>query len=1172
MVKPSLGVEHFSRYMELTVDIPTYIRKRAAEKAIQSAYAESDDLRGTCFHLSKSRLREKATLTVPNETAGIFLVHAGRCGRIVIGFTELRPERSKKRPDPNLVKTLLHEQPASSESRVRAPKCGKEIQQLLGDINLGDDETSGDESWEDDDDPRDSKSGKQSSAASRWTSNMPDVNPEDEDQLTDVSIAVREIWFGVWCDNEATKHVEAVRSRPPDKPAMLPSSWNVGLNAFSFIPPEQRGNPTFSPEWNASQSTGKNSYDHPFFEIDYDEFIIKLSADVQIRFFERDIKSVVVHHTPAESAVFITLSQPPIIADTSEITRLHYAKLNRAVFHRLYQVNQKHSSYVSHCRICCITFHPRYTDAISSIFSLIGPSAQSPVTKAPGGLYARKHQDALKKMFASMPLRIALELSALLTWSIMFPTELLAFTKESVVPLIGSRTEDEISQMLQHLRKSPPWEPFKGEPRPNFIKLFERTSRNFVFVREDHGNENYCIVYQLFVTPTGLYVEGPRLEKTNRVFRQYKKLISNFINVTFVEENGGQIARNSLIDIPHDVVYKERFGKMLKEGIKVAGRHYKFLAYSNSSLREGRVLFFTEPADGTVTVDGIREWMGDFSKIKNPARYAARMGQAFTSTTATVRVKKDEVTMRVPDIQRNGYNFSDGIGTISEVLAKDVWKSQNDARAGKNLWKVNHSKESCDEAESRPPSAFQIRFGGAKGMVSVDPRQVITVLQDLGVPKQRFLDLQRRYVKELSTMWDSYEKLVELSGTDGAFGNYVRLWDRLELREMKYKARMVIPNSWHLFGILDETGTLEAGRVFVQIDSPQQSQIIEGPCIIYRSPILHPGDVQPVIAVDCPKLRHLRNVIVFSQFGDRDLPSKLGGGDLDGDMFSIVSDRTFFPTMENFREAAAYEAARPRSNEKPVKIVDIADFVIYFLQNDKLGVLSKRHLALADQLPGGTTNSECLALAELCNHAVDFPKSGIAADITAAPKLLCRPDFMYHPNMEIKTGYYKSTRAQGLMYRDKELNSLLLESYSVGEGTGYKSPDKDSMWIYLKRKSPNWEDFVEEAMGFQRAFEAELNHMASFCNPRLSEIEMWTGFVNLEDRKHERSVYSLESWVKDQFGNLLLKFEAQMAKGKSKPDIRALATASYYVSNVVKGDLEYGNVFGFILFRFFVDF
>lgn len=61
---------------------------------------------------------------------------------------------------------------------------------------------------------------------------------------------------------------------------------------------------------------------------------------------------------------------------------------------------------------------------------------------------------------------------------------------------------------------------------------------------------------------------------------------------------------------------------------------------------------------------------------------------------------------------------------------------------------------------------------------------------------------------------------------------------------------------------------------------------------------MHPGDVQIVNAVDAPPrspLERLSNVIVFSQQGNRDLPSQLSGGDLDGDMFHVIDHRGLVP-------------------------------------------------------------------------------------------------------------------------------------------------------------------------------------------------------------------------------------------------------------------------------------
>lgn len=54
-------------------------------------------------------------------------------------------------------------------------------------------------------------------------------------------------------------------------------------------------------------------------------------------------------------------------------------------------------------------------------------------------------------------------------------------------------------------------------------------------------------------------------------------------------------------------------------------------------------------------------------------------------------------------VTRNGYDFSDGVGTISEDLLRSVWRVYGTRRAIK-------------------PTALQVRFQGYKGMVSLDSR------------------------------------------------------------------------------------------------------------------------------------------------------------------------------------------------------------------------------------------------------------------------------------------------------------------------------------------------------------------------------------------------------------------------------------------------------------------
>lgn len=84
--------------------------------------------------------------------------------------------------------------------------------------------------------------------------------------------------------------------------------------------------------------------------------------------------------------------------------------------------------------------------------------------------------------------------------------------------------------------------------------------------------------------------------------------------------------------------------------------------------------------------------LGDFSAIRSPAKCAARIGQAFSTTDGAVKIPFDAVG-GIPDVERNGRVFSDGVGTISmEVLAM-LWKDYAPARKS-------------------TPTVYQIRFAG----------------------------------------------------------------------------------------------------------------------------------------------------------------------------------------------------------------------------------------------------------------------------------------------------------------------------------------------------------------------------------------------------------------------------------------------------------------------------
>ena len=175
---------------------------------------------------------------------------------------------------------------------------------------------------------------------------------------------------------------------------------------------------------------------------------------------------------------------------------------------------------------------------------------------------------------------------------------------------------------------------------------------------------------------------------------------------------------------------------------------------------------------------------------------------------------------------------------------------------------------------------------------------------------------------------------------------------------------------------MDETGLLEEGQIYLQT---MNKKVLTGEVTITRSPARHPGDVQIVTAIDVPQwspLRSLHNCVVFSRKGDRDLPSKLSGGDLDGDLYNIIYDESLKP--QRISEPADYPTIPPIDIGREVTRSDMTDFFIQFMKNDQLGRLSTIHETLADQRDSGTFDPDCIVLAELCSTAVDFSKTGHA--------------------------------------------------------------------------------------------------------------------------------------------------------------------------------------------------
>ncbi|KAL6855429.1 hypothetical protein ACO1O0_006575 [Amphichorda felina] len=81
---------------------------------------------------------------------------------------------------------------------------------------------------------------------------------------------------------------------------------------------------------------------------------------------------------------------------------------------------------------------------------------------------------------------------------------------------------------------------------------------------------------------TRAVLHGPEPESKNRILRNFPRFTDFFLRCLFCDDNGQDLAFNP--NVANDAVY-ERYRRVLREGMQVAGRRFSFLGFSHSSLR-----------------------------------------------------------------------------------------------------------------------------------------------------------------------------------------------------------------------------------------------------------------------------------------------------------------------------------------------------------------------------------------------------------------------------------------------------------------------------------------------------------------------------------------------------------------------------------------------------------
>ncbi|CAF3873328.1 unnamed protein product [Rotaria sordida] len=589
----------------------------------------------------------------------------------------------------------------------------------------------------------------------------------------------------------------------------------------------------------------------------------------------------------------------------------------------------------------------------------------------------------------------------------------------------------------------------------------------------DSQTNTETYVPSVTLTPTTIRIKPLKLCRTNRVLRaeqEFGKALEHFALVEIRDENGRRIQSFHFRDL------RDLFLDYLQNGFTLMdnNRYYRYLHHSQSQLRANQFWFYHHEPGLNRSFDKAYEWMGKFDKERNIAKYASRIALCFSTTTPTINV--DERNVRyIPDIKTKDGKlaFTDGCGTMSQKLRDDIQKQlgkrsfsavQFRYAGAKGVVSVDPRLESGHhlcirdsmskfESEHR---CFEVCKISAPRSLYLN-RQGILLLSYRRISDAVFLILQQRnhltLIRALLRNNDARnlldEKLPYWFLPYGAKIDFVRepFFRQLliaacltSIRELLRRTRIRVPRNKarNMFGIIDEYNVLKPDEVFIQYTrlndhedkdtnnkSEKTSFLHNCKVVVTKNPCYHPGDIRTFTAVNHKELKHLKDVIVFSQQGDCPASHQISGSDLDGDEYAVIWHDDLVPLQTPNAVPYNYDSQKvlPKS-DGPVNRNDINHVVLQIAESDYIGRLSNLHLAYADRYSVDSNErpkEDVLSTIELAgkiSEEVDSGKTGQHPlndnEIMKQKKALGdeRPNFMEDANMKS----YPSKKILGKLY------------------------------------------------------------------------------------------------------------------------------------------------------------
>lgn len=720
-----------------------------------------------------------------------------------------------------------------------------------------------------------------------------------------------------------------------------------------------------------------------------------------------------------------------------------------------------------------------------------------------------------------------------------------------------------------------------------FMKLLD--NRSLMDKSQGSSMNDYVLIRRAMLTPAHLELMQPIPLLKSRFSTMAN--IDFALRLTILDDNNRKLNNCKNAEDTHFV--KGIIKCYLLDGVKIGDREYHFLGSSSSQMRENGVIIYAKDREGR-TAQMIRDLAGDLSSFKrNVAKYVARFGLMFSQAMTIIEIPEKQVKVFITndflgDVKPNFENFvnqkqdkhilSDGVGIIARSVAMSTVLPQLTQLRATDYF----------------PSAFQIRYGGCKGMLVVYdtaqpaivfrksmkkydspdnslgilkyslPRPVflnrplINILDQLKVDRDEFYhyfeestslvakallydSCALELVKTYAHSYLPYTRILS-SGVSLLEEPFLRsIIDYLifyRLYELKSRARIRIPltNGRMAFGVIDETRTLNYGEIYFQYTKIEKDGSISNETVILEGEVM----VTKFPCLQPGDVRKLKAVKVESLSHIKDcivFPSK-GARPHPDEMGGSDLDGDEYAIFSDPKimfpdtnfDSMTFPYGLAKENTSDITITDIVEFYCNYLLLNNIGQVANTHLIFSDYHTKGLFSKECHDLAIMYSISLDYQKTGIIKEFPSKYFLNIRPDFMERFGTD---KVYLSKRILGQFYRHCSLIERIVGLSKFDTTTSNASLFCKNPKLIL----PGWKKFYSEAEKTFLKYKLKIVEIMEQLNID-SEVVLFSDVY--EDKSDASRVL-----VRSMFDYFQYKFNEQ-AKSFTEPVDRYLLISSWY--------------------------